>query len=487
MNSIFNGLYPNKVWFYFEEICKYPRASKKEDKIAAYLVSFGKSHGLETITDDAGNVLIRKPATKGKENLKTVILQSHMDMVCEKNSDTVHDFDKDPIQPYISQEWVNAKGTTLGADDGIGMAAQLALLDSKDIEHGPIECLFTVDEETGLSGAKALKPGFLKGKILLNLDSEDEGQLYIGCAGGKDTLATFTYKKEKVSNNSVAYKIMVSCLKGGHSGDDINKGRANSNKILNRILWNCRQFGMLLSQIDGGNLRNAIPREAFAVITIPESSKNNLLSFVTGFEKTVRNEYKATEPDLKISCEPTKLPEFIIDSQTVDNLLNALYACPHGIIAMSAEMIGLVETSTNLATIKMVDDNLIKVGTSQRSSVVSAKQDITDMVASVFLLANARIQHGEGYPGWQPNLNSEILKITKTSYKNLFNIEPKVLSIHAGLECGLIGEKYPEMDMISFGPTLRGVHSPDEQLHIESVKKFWDLIIEVLKNIPKAS
>jgi len=485
MNSILNGLYPEKVWYYFEEICKYPRPSKKEEKIAAFIVSYGKSQGLETITDEIGNVLIRKPATKGKENLKTVILQSHIDMVCEKNSDTVHDFNKDPIQPFISGEWVKAKGTTLGADDGIGVAAQLAILESKTIEHGPIECLFTVDEETGLTGAFALKPGFLKGNILLNLDSEDEGQLYIGCAGGKDTVATFNYSTDIPSPNSIAYKIMVSGLKGGHSGDDINKGLANSNKLLNRLLWNCKQFGIRLSSIDGGNLRNAIPREAYAIITVAESSKASLLDFVKDYEKIIRNEYKTTELNIKITCESTKLPDTIIDSKITDNLLNALYACPHGVIAMTAEMPDLVETSTNLATIKMVEGNLIKVGTSQRSSVVSAKQDIVDMVASVFLLANARIQHGEGYPGWQPNLKSEILKTVKNSYLTLYKREPKVMAIHAGLECGLIGEKYPEMDMISFGPTLRGVHSPDEKLNIESVRKFWDLIVEVLKNISK--
>lgn len=485
MNSILKGLYPEKVWYYFEEICKYPRPSKKEGKIAAYLLSFGKEHGLETTTDAAGNVLIRKPATKGKENLKPVILQSHIDMVCEKNSDTVHDFENDPIRPYISDGWVKAKGTTLGADDGIGIAAQLAILESKTVEHGPIECLFTVDEETGLTGAFALKPGFLQGSILLNLDSEDEGQLYIGCAGGKDTVATFTYNKEKTNRSTIAFKIMISGLKGGHSGDDINKGLANSNKLLTRLLWKCNQFGIRISSIDGGNLRNAIPREAYAIVTIPESSKNRLLAYVIDYEKIIRNEYKVTEPNIKVSCESVPLPEFIIDSQTTDNLLNALYACPHGVIAMSAEMPGLVETSTNLATIKMIDDNIIRIGTSQRSSIDSAKQDITDMVASVFLLANARIQHGEGYPGWQPNINSEILNITKTSYKNLFSKEPKVLAIHAGLECGLIGEKFPGMDMISFGPTLRGVHSPDEKLNIETVGKFWDLIIEVLKNIPK--
>jgi dipeptidase D len=486
MNSIFNKLYPEKVWFYFEEICKVPRPSKKEGKIKEYLLAFGKKLGLETITDEAGNVLIRKPATKGKEGIRAVILQSHMDMVCEKNSDTTHDFENDPIQPFISDGWVKAKGTTLGADDGIGMAAQLAFLAAKDIEHGPVECLFTVDEETGLTGAFAIKPGFLKGKILLNLDSEDEGQLFIGCAGGKDTQATFTYQKEKPHQNLIAFKIMISGLNGGHSGDDINKGLANSNKLLNRLLWKCSQFGIRISSIDGGNLRNAIPREANAIITVPESSKSNLHRYIANYETIIRNEYKATEKNIKISIESVSLPDFVIDAQTTDNLLNALYACPHGVIGMSAEMPGLVETSTNLATIKMEGDNQIKIGTSQRSSVDSAKQDIVDMVSSVFLLANARIQQGEGYPGWQPNLSSEILKITKESYQKLFKVEPKVLAIHAGLECGLIGEKFPKMDMISFGPTLRGVHSPDERLNIQTVGKFWDLIIEVLKNIPKS-
>lgn len=477
-------LSPERLWYYFSEILKIPRPSKKEDKIIAYLLAFGKKHNLETLQDETRNILIRKPATPGLENLKSVVLQSHIDMVCEKNSDVEFDFDKDPIQAWIDGEWVKAKGTTLGADDGIGIAAQLAILEAKDIEHGPIECLFTIDEETGLTGAFGLKPGFLQSKILLNLDSEDEGELFIGCAGGQDTLINMSFKKDPTPQGFKSFKINISGLLGGHSGDDIQKGRGNANKILNRLLWNsARDFGLRLSVFDGGNLRNAIAREAFALVSLPANNVNAFIEYLNEYSSMARNEYKITEPDLMISWESATSPDYIVDLKSQDKLLNSVYACPHGVIAWSAEIPNFVETSTNLASVKTFND-YFQITTSQRSSVESAKNDICNRVASVFKLTGADIKHTDGYPGWKPNPNSEIVAITSKIYEDLFDEKPKVLAIHAGLECGLIGDVYPEMDMISYGPTIKGAHSPDERLKIDTVLKFWDLTINVLKNIP---
>lgn len=485
MNKLLEKLNPQPVWQYFEEICKIPRPSKKEWRILKYLTEFAKEHKLEYRSDKTGNLLISKPATQGNEKKKIVILQSHVDMVCEKNSDVDHDFDKDPIVPRIDGDWVKGTGTTLGADDGIGMALQLALLAGKDIPHGPLECLFTVDEETGLTGAFGLEKDFLTGKMLLNLDSEDDGELFIGCAGGIDTTATFHYERVNNETDHVAYKITVSGLKGGHSGDDINKGRGNANKILTRILWNLeRMFEMRLGQIDGGNLRNAIAREAFAIVTVPKRFQKDLEMKVKEFAGNIGDEQKTNEPDLKISFHETVMPDCLVDFISQNKLLNALYGCPHGVIGMSPDIPDLVETSTNLASVKMSNKDII-VATSQRSSSDTLKRDIADMVKSVFQLAGVKVKHGDGYPGWTPNMKSEILFITRTAYKDLFKEEPKVLAIHAGLECGLIGEKYPGMDMISYGPTIKGAHSPDERLHIPTVEKFWKLTVEILKNIPK--
>jgi len=479
-----NSLKPNEVWKYFEEILTIPRPSKKEEKIIAYLLEFGKKHNLETHRDDAGNVMISKPATKGYEKAPSVVLQSHVDMVCEKNSDVQHDFNTDPIQAYVDNGWVKAKGTTLGADDGIGIAAQLAILASSSIAHGPLECLFTVDEETGLTGAFEMKPGFFNSKILLNLDSEDEGELFIGCAGGVDTVATFSYENEKVPTSSMAFKISVTGLKGGHSGDDIDKGLGNSLKIINRFLWKgTNKFDLRLANIDGGNLRNAIPREAFAHFVIHQEDAQSMQQMFQQLRDEIRFELAVTEPNLKIELETAQLPEWVINETTQYDLLNALYACPHGVIAMSQQMPGLVETSTNLASVKFIQDNQILVTTSQRSAIDSSKTDVASMVESVFRLANASVVHSEGYPGWAPNTNSEILKVTRNSYKALFGTEPVVRAIHAGLECGLFLEKYPYLDMISFGPTIKGAHSPDERLNIESTEKFWKLLLDVLKTV----
>ncbi|BDX36666.1 aminoacyl-histidine dipeptidase [Tenuifilaceae bacterium CYCD] len=454
--------------------------------IINYLQNFAKENNLEVKTDDAGNVLIRKPAHNGFENIQPVVLQSHMDMVCEKNSDVSHNFATDPIDAYIDGDWVKAKGTTLGADDGIGIAAQLAILASKEIKHGPLECLFTVDEETGLTGAFEMKEGFFNSKILINLDSEDEGELFIGCAGGIDTLATFAYDSEKVPTDSVALKITVKGLSGGHSGDDIDKGRGNSIKIINRFLWKgTHRFDLRLSLLDGGNLRNAIPREAYAIFTVHKDDQKDLIKDFEKLRDEIYGEIRDVEPNINIAFESTEIPSYVIDEPTHFDLLNSIYACPHGVIAMSRQLKGLVETSTNLASVKFIQDNQILVTTSQRSSVDSAKTDISNMVESVFRLANANVQHSDGYPGWAPNTNSKILEITKNSYNKLFEVEPIVRAIHAGLECGLFLEKYPALDMISFGPTIKGAHSPDEKLSISTTQKFWDLLLDVLVNIPK--
>ncbi|MCF6342337.1 MAG: aminoacyl-histidine dipeptidase [Bacteroidales bacterium] len=485
MNEEILKLQPAVVWQYFKDILEIPRPSKKEEKIIAYLLDFGKKNKLETLQDEIGNVLIRKAATAGMEKRKSVVLQSHIDMVCEKNSDKEHDFENDPIEAYIEDGWVKARGTTLGADDGIGVAAQLAILAADDIAHGPIECLFTIDEETGLTGAFGLKPGFLKSEILLNLDSEDEGQLFVGCAGGQDTQAWLPFDKEEVPEDCEAMQISVSGLKGGHSGDDIHKGRGNANKMLNRFLWEYKgQFDIKLNEFNGGNLRNAIAREAFAIVVVPKGKGTLLVAEAKGFEEMLWKEFHGTEPGLHFSAEPADMPDFVIDDDSFRELVNALYACPHGVIAMSQDIENFVETSTNLASVKFLEDEIL-VTTSQRSSVESEKQDITNMVVSVFRLAGGRTETSDGYPGWTPNPDSEIVAITEKSYEKLFNTKPEVLAIHAGLECGLIGDKYPGMDMISYGPTVKGAHSPDEAINIETVQKFWDLTLEVLKNIPE--
>ena len=481
------NLKPEGVFRYFEEICKVPRPSKREEKIVAYLKDFGQKHQLETQVDEAGNVLIKKKATPGMENRKTVILQSHVDMVCEKNNDVKHDFLNDPIETEIDGEWMKAKGTTLGADNGIGVATELAVLTDDTIEHGPIECLFTVDEETGLTGASALKKGFMEGTILLNLDSEDEGELFIGCAGGVNTLAVFHYQETDVPANYFFCKIQVKGLRGGHSGGDIHLGRGNANKILNRFLFDVsRQYDLYLCEIDGGNLHNAIAREAHAVIAIPEEHKHDLRASLNVFSSEVADELAITDPDVKIEMETENARPKAIDKTTARNLLLWLYAVPHGVFAMSQDIPGLVETSTNLASVKMGQDNTIRILTSQRSSIESAKRNIANMVEAAFLLGGATVEHTEGYPGWKPNTHSEILHIATESYKRLFGTEPKVKAIHAGLECGLFLSKYPELDMISFGPTLQGVHSPDERMNIPTVAKFWKHLLDILKHIPSS-
>jgi dipeptidase D len=478
-------LKPSLLWKYFSEILNIPRASKKEEKIVAYLINFAEEKKLLYTKDLAGNIVIRKPATSGCENKKMVILQSHVDMVCEKNADTKHNFDEDPIDAFIDDGWVKARGTTLGADNGIGIAAQLAVLADTRLRHGPIECLFTVDEESGLTGANRLESDFISGKYLINLDSEDEGELFIGCAGGMDTMISFPFKTKVVEFECTAYTVWIKGLIGGHSGDDINKGRGNANKILARYLWNIHNsYKIGLFTISGGNLRNAIPREASAGFVVKNSKKQELIEFTKNFESVIRNEIKSAEPNLQIVFEETNVPEQIMTNKSISRLLNALHACPNGVVEMSYDISGLVQTSSNLASIKIVGNNEILIVTSQRSSIESAKQNVADRIRGIFLLTKAQVRHADGYPGWTPNTNSELLKITKAEYTHLFRQEPEIKAIHAGLECGLFLKKYPRLDMISFGPTIKGAHSPDEKLDIDSVKKFWQLLTGVLEKIP---
>ena len=483
MNRL-NNLIPQPLWNYFEAICQVPRPSKKEEKIIRFMLDFAEKNKLDARKDEIGNIVIRKPATAGRENDQTVILQSHVDMVCEKNSDTVHNFDTDAIKPYIEEGWVRAEGTTLGSDDGIGMAAQLAVLTSTNISHGPIECLFTVDEETGLSGAFALQSGFLNGKVLINLDSEDEGELFIGCAGGIDTVGTLNYTPESLPLASFAIRLEVKGLQGGHSGDDINKNRGNANKILNRFLLKADgKFDLRLAEFNGGNLRNAIAREAYAVVVVPHSQKENLIAEWNVFSSDMEFEYERSEPKLKFQHQSVNLPQFVIDPDTKTRLLKLITACPHGVLEMSSRMTGMVETSTNLASVKFIEGNKIVLTTSQRSEIEGRKYMAAEMVEAVMKLAQAEVVHSDGYPGWTPNPDSAVAQIAVHAYKQLFGNAPAVKSIHAGLECGLFLQKYPSLDMVSFGPTIKGAHSPDERINIETVDKFWKLLVEVLKNI----
>lgn len=439
---------------------------------------------MEYKTDEAGNVLIRKEAIPGMERCKTVILQSHMDMVCEKNKDTQHNFDTDPIETYIDGEWLKARGTTLGADNGIGVATELAVLVADDIQHGPLECLFTVDEETGLTGAFAMKEGFMEGDILINLDSEDEGELFIGCAGGARTSAEFPFPTVPAPTGSFFFRLTVKGLTGGHSGDDINKGRANANKLLNRFLTQLmNRYDLRLAEIDGGNLHNAIPREAYAVCAVPMKDKESVRVDLNVFLADVEKEFAKTEPSLAVELESENPCEMVMEPEAMKRFLLSVYAVHHGVYTMSQDMEGLVETSSNLASIKQKENKLVVV-TSQRSSILSQRQDMSQMVRAAFELGGASTDTGDGYPGWKPNPSSPILQIAIESYQRLFGIAPKVKAIHAGLECGLFLEKYPSLDMVSFGPTLRGVHSPDERLLIPTVEKFWLHLLDILAHIP---
>ena len=443
---------------------------------------FADKHGIAVKTDAVGNVVMSKKGSAGHENAPTVVLQAHMDMVAEKNSGVDHDFMKDPIQTYIDGDWVKAKGTTLGADNGIGIAAALAVMADDSLEHGPVEALFTVNEEMGLEGAQKLGEGMISGKILLNLDSEDDGEIFVGCSGGVDTTAVFTYNRSFSPENFKYFKVKVSGLLGGHSGGDIHLGRANANKIIARFIWECsKKWDIEVSSFNGGNLRNAIPREAEAVFGIHSEHSSQVDKFLTEYAASIRNEYKGIEPSMDLAIESVDAPDYCIDSKTSLSLVRALYSAPHGVISMSHDIEGLVETSTNLAAVKMEGDNKIKVTTSQRSSVESRKVDIAGQVEAHFQLAGAEVTHSDGYPGWAPNMDSAIMKIAAESYEELFGQKAAIKAIHAGLECGLFLQNHPDLDMVSFGPTMTGVHSPDERLLIPTVEKFWKHLALVLK------
>ena len=477
-------LKPELLWRCFDEITKVPRPSCHEEQIRAYLLDFAAKHGIEAQTDDCGNVVMRKPATAGCENAPTVILQAHMDMVAEKNNDVKHDFLKDPIDTYVDGDWVKARGTTLGADNGIGMAAALAVMIDKDLRHGPVEALFTINEEIGLEGAQNLGKNMIAGTMLINLDSEDDGEIFVGCAGGIDTTAFFKYKRSLSPENFVYKRISVSGLLGGHSGSDIDAGRANANKLIARFIWECSQkWEIAVSTFEGGNLRNAIPREAYALFGIHTAHLEAMEKALHKYASEIKNEYKGVEPSMKLEIADAERPEYCIDSETSLALVRSVYSAPHGVYSMSRDIKGLVETSTNLAAVKMMEDNEIRITTSQRSSVESRKNDMAGQVEAHFQLAGARVEHSDGYPGWAPNMESAIMKISADAYEELFGVKPAIKAIHAGLECGLFLSKYPNLDMVSFGPTMTGVHSPDEKLNIPTTEKFWRHLCRVLEKV----
>src|SRR5665647_1136667 len=481
--SDIRNLKPKELWNYFHEITQIPRPSKHEQKMVEFMKDFGKKHNLETIVDKVGNVIIRKPATKGKEKLKGVIFQTHLDMVPQKNSDKKHDFEKDPIETVIDGEWVRANGTTLGSDNGIGVAATMAVLASDNINHGPLEALFTIDEETGMTGVFGLKKGLLKGDILMNLDSEDEGELYVGCAGGVDVSIKKDYAEEKSPKGMVACKIIAKGLKGGHSGVDIALGRANSNKIMFRFLMQAESdFGIRLSEAEGGNLRNAIPRESYSILLVPETKANEFEKFVKGYEKMYRAEFAETEPDMSFSCEKVPVPAKVMNAGDQYKIIRAVFICPNGVVRMSQAMKGLVETSNNLAIVRCKDGKFEAYNLA-RSSVDSAKEATAWKIAAVFNLISAEVKLEGGYPGWKPNINSPILKTMSKVYNDMYGKIPEIKAIHAGLECGILGGVYPNLDMISFGPTIRYPHSPDEKVNIVSVGKYWKFLVGTLKNI----
>jgi dipeptidase D len=484
MGQVLGHLEPKAVWDIFEEICQYPRPSKQEEKIIGYIENFAKTNGLELIKDAFGNLILKKPATPGMENKKGVVIQGHIDMVCEKNADVEFDFENDPIQTWIDGDWVKAKGTTLGADNGIGVAMGMALMVSKDVPHPALELLCTLDEETGLTGAINLGAGLLNAQILINLDSEEDGAFTIGCAGGINSIGTWEYKSETVPADSVAYEIAIKGLRGGHSGIEIHDYRGNGVKLLNRILWNfAKRYDLRVSSINGGNKHNAIPREAFAIVTLPKIHEEAFKLNISKCNDTIREEWLSKEPNVNLSASPKDLPNRIMAADLQKNILNAIYAMPHGQMRVSPDIPGLVQTSTNLAVVETKEDKFVML-TSQRSSVESEKNYIKHMVEAVITLAGGVCVANDGYPGWQPNVNSPILEVGKTVYRNLYGKEVHIEAIHAGLECGLVGEKYPGMDMISFGPSMKDVHSPDEKLLIPTVKNCWNLLVEMMKNIP---
>lgn len=478
-------LEPQNVWKHFYSLTRIPRPSGQMEKITEFLVNFGKSLGLESFVDEIGNVIIRKPATPGMENRKGVILQAHMDMVPQKNNDTVHDFTKDPIETYVDGDWLKAKGTTLGADNGLGVAAIMAVFEDSHLKHGPLEALITKDEETGMYGAFGLKPGTLKGEIMLNLDSEDEGELYIGCAGGLDITATLGYKEEKPVDGFVARKITLKGLRGGHSGLEINQGHGNANKLLTRVVHDLLiEFDSQLASFEGGNMRNAIPREACAVMAFNPKDMDGLENYIREYETQFNAEYASIESDITLKIEDVAVPSSVVPTEIQDNIINVLMACQNGVTRMIPTVPDTVETSSNLAIV-IIKGGKADISILARSSCDTMKDFLADSLSACFAMAGMKVELSGGYSGWQPNVDSPILHAMKLSYKQQFGVEPAVKVIHAGLECGIIGANCPGLDMISFGPTLRSPHSPDERALIPTVSKFYDFLVATLRQTPE--
>lgn len=482
MSNDIRTLEPKALWNNFADLNAVPRGSKKEERVIQFMVDFGKKLNLETIVDPVGNVIIKKPASKGMENRKTVVMQSHLDMVHQKNSDTIFDFDTEGIKMKIVGDWVKAEGTTLGADNGLGVAAIMSVLASKDIKHPAIEALFTIDEETGMTGAMGLQAGYLNGEILLNLDTEEDDEIDIGCAGGIDITAENAYNEVHTPSNSYGYSIAVTGLNGGHSGMDIHKGLGNANKIMNRILYEV-QDAIRISEINGGSLRNAIPRESFAIISVYNSQKDIFTKTIKKIIKEIKTEFKTVDPNLEIEFKEIEAPKKVMTSISQTTLLKTLYAAHNGVYRMSHDMADLVETSNNVARV-IVKDELIKILCLTRSSVESSKKDLANALKSTFEMAGYNVSLSGSYPGWKPDVASPILKVLTENYEKLFNEKASVVACHAGLECGILGTNYPEMDMISFGPTIQGAHSPDERANIKSSQKFWKFLLTILENIP---
>jgi len=482
MSNEIRLLEPTSVWNNFADLNSVPRGSKKEERVIQFMVDFGNKLNLKTIVDPVGNVIIKKPATKGLENRRTVVMQSHLDMVHQKNSDTVFDFDKEGIKMKIEGDWVKADGTTLGADNGLGVAAIMGVLSSKDIKHPAIEALFTIDEETGMTGAMGLQAGYLDGEILLNLDTEEDDEIDIGCAGGIDITAKNVYNEVHTPSNSFGYHISITGLNGGHSGMDIHKGLGNANKIMNRLLYET-QDNLRVSEINGGSLRNAIPRESFASISVYNSKKTEFNKKFKKVVKAIKTEFKTVDADLEIELKEIETPKKVMTTISQTTLLKTLYAAHNGVYRMSNDMEDLVETSNNLARV-IVKDELIKILCLTRSSIETSKMDLANALTATFELAGYTVTQGGSYPGWKPNVDSPILKVLSKKYEDLFESKPDIVACHAGLECGILGTNYPDMDMISFGPTIQGAHSPDERASIKSTKKFWKFLLAILEDIP---
>ena len=484
MNLEIKNIEPKAIWSHFADLNAVPRPSKKEERVIQFMVDFGNKLQLETFVDKVGNVIIRKPATIGMENRKTVVLQGHLDMVHQKNSDTDFNFDAEGIKMIIDGDWVKADGTTLGADNGLGVAAIMGILASTDIMHPAIEALFTIDEETGMTGAMGLEGNILKGDILLNLDTEEDDEIGMGCAGGVDITATRSYTKEEIGPESISYEIAVTGLNGGHSGMDIHKGLGNANKIMNRLLFDgFTNFGLRISEINGGSLRNAIPRESFANIVVDKVSKEPFLFELNDLINSIQDEYKSIEPNLSITLKEITLPKNVMDLGVQEGLIKAIYSALNGVYRMSPDIEGLVETSNNIARVIVKDGNIL-IGSLTRSSSETNKWDLANSLRSSFELAGFNVEFSGSYPGWLPNINSEILNTVTKLYEELYKEKPNVAACHAGLECGILGQNYPNMDMVSFGPNIRGAHSPDEKAQISSTKKIWNFLIEILKNTP---